>query len=134
MPECQLSVSRRLCRWTLAAALALTALLGVGACRHADLAERRLALRRQGMARSVATAAKCESWRPRRLAHTLNALRQGARRDTESSRANLKEINAYWRREWRRWRERQPAYRDRARRVLLGKPERIERHAIVLFL
>ena len=111
----------------------LGALAGAAGCRHADLAEQRLTLRCQRVARTVETAQKHESRRPRRLANTVQEINRGVQRHAEASRGNVDECNLRWQRESHRWLERQPVYREGARRILRGKPNRIERNAIILF-
>ncbi|MFQ5806449.1 MAG: hypothetical protein ACE5I3_08365 [Phycisphaerae bacterium] len=132
-PEIPLRTVR--CLWQLLpmAAVAVGALLGAGGCRQSRLAEQRVALRGEHLARTVDTAVKHERSRPRRLARTLNQIHWQVRRDAEASRANVDGMKRYWRSEWRRWLQRRPAYRDEASRVLLGKPDRIECNAIILF-
>ncbi len=133
MVETLLIAVKRVCQLLPPAGVLMGALVAAGGCRNADWAERRLALRSEGMAHTVAATAKREGWRPRRLAYTLDKIERGVGRRVELSRANVDEIRLYQQREWQTWLERQPAYRKAARRVLGGKPDRIERNAITLF-
>jgi hypothetical protein len=116
----------------LAGALIGMLVAGEG-CRHADLAERRLARRCDGMAHTVNTAAKREGGREQRLAHTFDKIDKGVRRHAEASSANVGRIETRWRRQWQRWFRRQPAYWNAVHRFLAGKPDHIERNAILLF-
>jgi hypothetical protein len=117
----------------MAAGVLLGALVGATGCRHADLAEQRLAMRCERVARTVDTARKRESHRPRRLARTLNEIDRSVRRHARASRVNADEIERYWQRDAQRWLKRQSLYRREAGRVLRGKPDRIERNVIILF-
>lgn len=121
---------RRFPLW-LACALGVTA-AGTG-CRHADLAERRLALRSSRVERTASAVVHQEQKRGPALKRTVNIIRQSEQRHAEAARANLDEIDAYWQRDCQRWIERQPIYRDEARQILWGKPDRIEGNAIILF-
>ena len=120
---------------------ARTALLGLaiglvvagGGCRHADLADQRFELRCQRLGRTANVAVESERGRLAALSRTASAVRESEHRHAAASRDNLDELQAYWMRDWERWIERQPLYRDGAWRILGGHPDRIERNAIILF-
>lgn len=109
------------------------ALVGAAGCRHADLAEQRLAMRCERVARTMDTARKNESQRPQRLERTFAEISRGARRHAKASRVNADEIERYWQRDAQRWLKRQSLYGEEAGRVLIGRPDRIEGNTIILF-
>jgi hypothetical protein len=90
-------------------------------------------LRSSRAERTAIAAVHQEQKRPAALARTVNIIRRSEHRHAEASRANLDELTAWWQRDCQRWIERQPIYRDEARRILGGKPDRIEGNAIILF-
>lgn len=65
------------------------------------------------------------------MEHTLLAIRRSIQDDSQTSRENLRELARHWEREWQRW-ERLRSQLDRCRKILGGKPNRIERNAVVL--
>ena len=128
-------IERKLCRFPgiLVSACLLGLTAAGGGCRHADLAERRFALRCNRVERTADAAAEGERVRVAAITRTVNAIHRNESRHVEASRANLDELDAYWQRDCQRWIERQPIYRDEAWRILRGKADRIESNAIILF-
>lgn len=113
--------------------LAASVLLGSAGCQHAGVAEDRLVFRSERVARTARAIERQESVRPQRLDRTLREIDRDLRRAAAASRTNIAEMDVYHRARWQRWSERQPVYRDATRRILGGKPERIQPNAIILF-
>ncbi len=121
-------------RWlNLLPVAGLATILLVAGCSHADFAEQQVTMRGEHLSKTVEAIVKSERRRPRQLARTADTIRATVSRDTNASRANIDEIRGYWKRDCNRWIERQPVYREKAREILGGDPERIERNAIILF-
>jgi len=113
--------------------LAAVVLVSAAGCREARLAERRLAYRSERLSDDIARFERLERSRPRRVERTLKAIVRDQRQTVEDLDENVDRLDSHCRTRWRRWVERQPAYRDAAGRILLGKPERIGPNAIILF-
>jgi hypothetical protein len=113
--------------------VAASVLLGAAGCQHAGVAEDRLVFRSERVARTARAVERRESLRPQRLERTLREIDRDLRRAAAASRTNIAEIDVYHRDRWQRWSERQPVYQYETRRILGGKPERIEPNAIILF-
>jgi len=123
------SILRKLALTVSAAALLLAAL----GCRHQELARRELQLRADSGRRTFDLAVRHERSRPQHLRQTAEAIRSSDARRAKACRDNAKELAAYSHRQWERWQQRQPAYWRELRRLTAGKPDRIERNAILLF-
>jgi hypothetical protein len=124
--------SQWLLRATVFIAPILPALTASG-CTQPDLARQRLERHDRSMHWTIDTPAARDRAGAQRTARTVSLAGRGAEREARLARGNLDEIAAYGRRDWERWFQRQPRYGREAGRILRGKPERIERNAIILF-
>ncbi len=122
-------------RITIVTATALAALLALTTgCQHQQMAERRAQMRRENIGYVVDSIVRSEASRPARMNDTFGAIERKRRLDVENTRRNGALVQDYFDRGFRRWEERQPAYRDGIERLILhGKPENIEPTAIILF-
>jgi hypothetical protein len=107
-------------------------LLAVAGC-ESEYAHKRLNMRVERMERTVRVWSESEGMRPDRLERDLAFIRQ----DTELRETRLTR-DAQWFVDWQRraverFRGRGPVYLDKAGKILWGKPENVERHAITLF-
>jgi hypothetical protein len=113
--------------------LAAATLLALAGCQHQGLAQRRLDRRVTRHERTISVAEASEHSRPARLERTVARIQARADRSVQRTQRNAIAIERYWDRTWQLWEERQPRYRRDLERVFLGKPERIEPHAIIMF-
>jgi len=128
-------------RWTgwqplrLAIGCALGAALALGAtgCQNQKLAEQRSRTRIERLEHTTQIWAASERGRP---AKTVQMLRHGEwyiQHQTEELDRNGREAGRLIEREFRRPEDRGPALGEWGLKLLYGKPERIERNAIILF-
>ena len=115
------------------AAVALLACLATG-CQQRGLAQKRMEARLAGINETAETLAKREQKSPQRLAHAADFVDRDVRKDADALGRDFARVKAYLDRDLRRWQERQPEYWDKTERILRGKPETIERTAILLFI
>jgi hypothetical protein len=129
------SFRRRVCRLTSLGfvALLLVALPGTGGCRNPELAKNRRELRRRHIAYTADVAAQSERIRPVEVAQTTSEVCESERQRSGILRRNADKIDAQRRRDWQRWIERQPVYREHLIEVFGGKPDGVEPSAIILF-
>ncbi|MBU0639055.1 MAG: hypothetical protein KKB50_09340 [Planctomycetes bacterium] len=120
-----------LIRWLVAAAL--VAVLNSG-CQQRQHAEDRVQARWEGIGRTWETYVAREADSPPHLHRADRYIRQRLSRDARAAERDFRQVEVYLERDLRRWRERQPIYRNKAAELLRGKPETIEHTAIHLFL
>ena len=111
----------------------LAALCFSTGCRHADLADERYERRVASLHRTTDAYLDRESRSPRRLARAGDFINERLRQKSRATRQNFREFHAYVERDLRRWKANQPRYRKDIARFFRGKPENIERTAIILF-
>ena len=109
-------------------------LLGLAGCRSGDHAQQRVTMRADRLANVINTIEERERKRPAQLERSVELIGARVARARQASRANTDECERYWRRSWERWAERLPVCEQRAGEILGGKPRRIERTAVILFL
>jgi hypothetical protein len=113
----------------------LLAALAVGAagCHRDGLAEQRLTLREERLAKTVHAIAESERTQPKQLARCTDQVATALLPGMEEWRATVEGCERYWQREWILWGSRRDNYGRQAGEFLRGEPEHIERHAIILF-
>jgi len=90
-------------------------------------------VRRENVAQTIGTMTESERRRTEQLGRTVDLIHATLLRDRKDSRANVAEFKRYWQRDWNRWIERPPVYRQQIRERLDGKPGSIGCDAITLF-
>jgi hypothetical protein len=114
-------------------ALLLMVLPGTGGCQNPELAQNRRELRRRHIAWTADVAVQSERIRPAEVAQTTSEVCESERQRSGILRRNADKIDAQRRRDWQRWIERQPVYREQLIEVFGGKPDGVEPSAIILF-
>gem|GEM_PF-1909670 len=109
-----------------------TALLATG-CQPSSLASRRVQARLERVSDTAQTWAAREQSRPDKLQRAAEFIDRDLRQNAERLRRDGQYVVQWQARNVTHWRARQPVYRDKAAQLLWGKPERIERSAIILF-
>jgi len=127
-------LARALPHQLIATWLGIGLAIGVTACRQEPLAQRRLALRWDNIRTTTERIADREAESPQRLTRAAEFIRDDLRRHATAFEHDLHGVAAYLERDLRRWQESQPTYWRETGRLLSGKPETIERTAIILFL
>jgi hypothetical protein len=121
-------------RYLIGTSLGIGLAIGVSGCRHEPLAQHRLATRWDNIRTTTEKIADREAENPRRLARAAEFIADNLQHHAAALERDLLGAAAYLERDLRRWHESQPTYWREAGRILLGKPETIERTAIILFL
>ncbi len=111
----------------------LTALCYSTGCRRADRADERYQRRVASLHRTTDAYLDRESKSPQRLARAGDTIDEKLKQKSRATRQNFRELHAYIERDLRRWERNQPRYRKDIARFFRGKPENIERTAIILF-
>lgn len=106
---------------------------GVSGCHHAGRAEQQVAMRGERLAKTISAITENERTRARQLGRSVDVIHAALLGDIKASRANVGEIKRYWQRDWNRWIERLPVYRQQTRELLRGTPGSIGPNAIILF-
>lgn len=132
MPQIQAQIIVRCWRLWLIVILA-TVVTSVSGCHHADRAEQQVAMRGEHLATTISRITESERRRTRQLGRSVDLIRATLLGDIRTSRANVDEFKRYWQRDWNRWIERPPVYRQQTRELLGGKPGSIGPDAITLF-
>lgn len=117
----------------IAALGVLAALCYSTGCRQADLADERYQRRVASLHRTTDAYLDRESKSPQRLARAGDTIDEKLKQKSRATRQNFRELHAYIERDLRRWERNQPRYRKDIARFFRGKPENIERTAIILF-
>lgn len=125
---------RALPRQLIGTSLGIGLAIGVTACRHEPLAQRRLAMRWDNIRTTTERIADREAESPQRLTRAAEFIGDNLRRHATAFERDLHGVAAYLERDLRRWQESQSTYWRETGRILRGKPETIERTAIILFL
>lgn len=116
-----------------ASLLFVAALLATASgCAERAFAEQRLAARTDSFKRTSDYLAAREADAPRRFAETWRMLDRENRRHMLALQRDLRELDRYLREDFDRFMGRQTEYRRFGERLLLGKPETIERNAVQL--
>ncbi len=102
-------------------------------CQHADLAQERAERRMTRLGTAPKLWAESESSRPRRLAHSAEYVAWYFEHEVDCFDHNLDNAGMLIERDVRRGGERLPRDGAKALELMYGKPERIERNAIILF-
>ena len=121
-------------RHLIGTSLGIGLAIGVSGCRHEPLAQQRLATRWDNIRTTTEKIADREAENPQRLTRAAEFIRDNLHHHATAFERDLHRVGAYLERDLRRWQENQPAYWREGGRILLGKPETIERTAIILFL
>jgi hypothetical protein len=108
-------------------------LLATVGCQQTRFADERLAMRGDNLGQTCSAVERSEQRRPRQLARTTDRAAARVARARSAARENAAELEQVRRRRWERWNERGPDYAWHVLRILGGRPERIERNAIILF-
>ena len=109
-------------------------LVAVAGCQQQQMAERRAQMRFHNIAFVVGAMERSEASRPGRINNTFGVIERKWRLDVENTRRNGELVIEFFDRDFRRWEQQQPEYRDAFERLILrGKPENIEPTAIILF-
>jgi hypothetical protein len=119
-------------RWTLVLLSAGMAVASVG-CQHSPPADRRTRMRTEKMQATARVWAKSEQGRPAKVRRALEFIPQDLERQRAALKRSAAHVEDWQKRDFERWRQRQRVYLDEAGRILWGKPEQIERNAIILF-
>ncbi|HUU99113.1 MAG TPA: hypothetical protein VM487_25550 [Phycisphaerae bacterium] len=127
-------LARAMPRQLIGTSLGIGLAIGVTGCRHEPLAQRRLAMRWDNIRTTTERITDREAQSPQRLARAAEFTRDDLRRHAIAFERDLHGVAAYLERDLRRWQESQPTYWRETGRLLRGKPETIERTAIILFL
>lgn len=117
----------------LVGALTLAALAATTGCEN-PVARKRQQARADSVAWTTRAWAKREQTAPARLGRDFDYIGSGIRRDAELLDRDLHGLQRYIEFDLHRWQERQDDYLRHTGGILRGKPEQIERTAIVLFL
>ena len=112
----------------------LCSFLGLAGCQQENLAQQRVQRREQSIGRTAEALVKQEQVRPSKLAKVGPYADHEIRRDTEYLSRDLGTAQRILERDLRRFQERKPRYLDETGKQLWGKPETIERNAVLLFL
>jgi len=116
------------------ATVAIAAVAGLATgCQHNQFAERQAAIRVEKLGRTAETWAAAEQSRPARLDRMVRHAAWYFDNQAVEFNRNLRGAGWYLKRDLDRAGCRLPAYGEEALRILYGKPERIERNAIILF-
>jgi len=116
------------------ATVALAAMAGLLAgCQHKQFAERQAAIRVEKLGRTAETWGAAEQSRPSRLDRMARHAAWYFDNQAVEFDRNLRGAGWYLKRDVDRAGYRLPAYGEEALRILYGKPQQIERNAIILF-
>ncbi len=107
-------------RWFAAVLVAVVA----GGCDRTT-ASRRVGIRQERIARTLADIGRSERARPAKLAAARAALRESAVRDAEDRAAHFANYERWARQSVERWQARGPVYRSEAARLLGPRPQRV---------
>jgi hypothetical protein len=121
-------------RQLIGTSLGIGLAIGVSGCRYEPLAQRRLAMRWDNIRTTTERITDREAENPQRLTRAAEFIRDDLHRHATAFEHDLHGVAAYLERDLRRWQESQPTYWRETGRLLRGKPETIERTAIILFL
>jgi hypothetical protein len=121
-------------RWHLATRLLPLALAGASVgCQNADFGERRLQMRDGSLRWTADVWAKSEESRPERLGTAVAYIQANEERHAEALDWDAREARRLLRDDVDRWQQRQPLYWKEIGRILGGRPDEIERYAIIMF-
>ncbi len=122
-------------RWVGRCAAFALALLGLCAAAGCDspLARQRTADRERSLKWTVGTLAERERKSPERLQHDFEYIKREESKREQLFARDLAQAKAYIDFDIRRWQERQDDYAKEIWEQLRGKPENLERNAIILF-
>jgi hypothetical protein len=116
------------------AAVAVAAAAGLATgCQHKQFAERQAAIRVEKLRRTAEIWAAAEQSRPTRLDRMVQHAAWYFDNQAVEFDRNLRGAGWYLKRDVDRAGYRLPAYGEEALRILYGKPQQIERNAIILF-
>jgi len=101
-------------------------------CQNADFAERRLAMRDESLRWTADVWAKSEESRPEQLQTALAYIPANEERHAEALDWDAREARRLLRDDVDRWQQRQPLYWKEVGRILWGRPDEIERNAIIM--
>ena len=85
------------------------------------------------MANTMSAVEQSERSRPQRLCITWDSVEESWERDVRNARENGPEAASLWQWHVRVWQGNSRLYGPEAVRILYGRPDRIEPHAIILF-
>lgn len=89
-------------------------------------------MRREHLGDTISAIVESERRRPRKLTRSADMLGAALSRDIRGARATVEVLERCLRRDWDCWLADPPRYWPQARELLEGKPESIERSAIIL--
>jgi hypothetical protein len=110
-----------------------TVAAGVSGCQHTDRAQQQVAVRRERLTKTVGAMTESEGSRTQQLGRSVDLMRTTLARQIKASRANVGEFKRYWQRDWNRWIERPPVYRQQIHEVFGAEPRGIGPDPITLF-
>lgn len=90
-------------------------------------------MRTDNLERTATAFADSEGRRPANLQRSLDYIPMSLERDVERFERSTNYAKFLWDRELQRFQERQPTYLEETGRILWGKPQNIERNAIIMF-
>ena len=109
-----------------------TIVAGAIGCHRGDLAARRTTMRGEQLGDTLSVIVESERKRPRKLTRSAEMLGAALSRDIRGAGATIEVIKRCLQRDRDRWLSDPPRYWPHARKLLEGKPENIERSAIIL--
>jgi hypothetical protein len=127
------SSARHPCHRLVVGLATLAGLLAPFGC-HNPSAERQLAARGRSLRWTADTLAYREVLAGKRLQHSAEFIRQDVQHDARQLDHDLRVLQGYLEFDLRRFSERQRVYLEKTGQMLWGKPQNVERAAIVLFL
>ena len=102
-------------------------------CEPSPFAQQRITYREDHVRRTAEAFAQSEASRPERLRQAVEFISYDLNRTSQHFQRDLDYVDFWWQRDVKRMRDRQPEYEQELGRILRGKPETIERNAIIMF-
>jgi hypothetical protein len=125
-------IEREHWRRYVVAALALAG-LGLAAGCDSPAAHEQIAMRERNLKWTADALMYREKQSPERLKRDLEFLKRDEQRHEEMFARDLRQIQARYEYDVKRWQDRQDDYARKIAEMLRGKPENLERNAIILF-
>lgn len=111
----------------------LLAIASLG-CETSSLAERRVQTREDRMNDTLTRWGNSIASRPERLDRTLSHIDRREREYAEKFRRSIEGVGRWYERDVEHMKFREPDYKRKLNEILRGKPENIERSAVILFI